>query len=72
MNSTNDFHVYELEWNPGELIWKVDGKQVFNIVYNAKLNDDVPYWEAHPFDQEFYLNFKFSHRWRLGRSQGSR
>ncbi len=55
MNSTNDFHVYELEWNPGELIWKVDGKQVFNIVYNAKLNDDVPYWEAHPFDQEFYL-----------------
>lgn len=70
INSTDDFLVYELLWNPGELTWFIEGKQVFNVTYNAAINQDVPYYEAHPFDQEFFmiLNLAIGGDW--GGAQG--
>lgn len=52
-----DFHVYALEWEPGELRWYVDGH-----LYSTKTNWDATgvgepakYAFPAPFDQEFYL-----------------
>jgi len=29
LDFTNDFHIYAIEWNPKEIIWYIDNKQVF-------------------------------------------
>lgn len=55
INSTDQFLVYELLWELGKLTWFIDGEQIFRVVYNPALNDDVFYHEAHPFDQEFFI-----------------
>jgi beta-glucanase (GH16 family) len=48
---TSTWHIYSLEWEPGELRWYVDGK-----LYQTKNmwnSEDNPY--PAPFDKEFYL-----------------
>jgi beta-glucanase (GH16 family) len=63
-----DFHVYALEWDPGEIRWYVDGElyQTQNFWWSASLRDgggngaapkseaDLNPWPA-PFDQPFHL-----------------
>jgi beta-glucanase (GH16 family) len=62
-----DFHVYAVEWEPGEIRWLVDGKpyatQSFwwsssktdgNKGVGPKAEGDLNPWPA-PFDQPFYL-----------------
>lgn len=55
-----DFHVYALEWEPGEIRWYVDGHryaaQSFWWSSGAKpaAESDLQPWPA-PFDQPFYL-----------------
>jgi beta-glucanase (GH16 family) len=62
-----DFHVYALEWEPGEIRWFVDGKQYASQSFwwsssktnggrglNPKREADLNPWPA-PFDQPFYL-----------------
>jgi beta-glucanase (GH16 family) len=62
-----DFHVYALEWEPGEIRWYVDGKQYAKQTFwwsSSKLDGakgakpakeaDLNPWPA-PFDQPFYL-----------------
>jgi beta-glucanase (GH16 family) len=62
-----DFHVYTLEWEPGELRWYVDGRlyQSQSFWWSSKKSEggksqspsgesDLNRWPA-PFDQPFYL-----------------
>lgn len=61
-----DFHVYTIEWEPGEIRWYFDGKQYAaqsswwsgsTSAQTAKppqREEDLAPWPA-PFDQEFYL-----------------
>ena len=53
--SNSEFVLYELIWNPGEMIWFVDGKETFRVMYKPEMNLDVPYYEAFPFDQPFFI-----------------
>jgi beta-glucanase (GH16 family) len=62
-----DFHVYALEWEPGEIRWLVDDKQYVSQSFwwsssktagrkgvKPKAEADLNPWPA-PFDQPFYL-----------------
>ncbi|VTT99837.1 glycoside hydrolase : Glycoside hydrolase family 16 OS=Planctomyces limnophilus (strain ATCC 43296 / DSM 3776 / IFAM 1008 / 290) GN=Plim_1398 PE=4 SV=1: Glyco_hydro_16 [Gemmataceae bacterium] len=62
-----DFHVYAVEWEPGEIRWLVDGKAYASQSFwwsssktdgtkgvNPKAEGDLNPWPA-PFDQPFYL-----------------
>jgi beta-glucanase (GH16 family) len=62
-----DFHVYTIEWEPGEVRWLVDGKQYAaqSFWWSSRKSDgakgakptkeaDLHPWPA-PFDQPFYL-----------------
>jgi beta-glucanase (GH16 family) len=63
-----DFHIYSLEWEPGEIRWYVDGQLYSTQSFwwsssksdgtkGAKptKEDDLNSWPA-PFDQPFYIN----------------
>lgn len=50
-----EFHTYEIIWNPGEIITYVDGVSFATFRYTAQFNQDVAYYEAFPFDQQFFL-----------------
>lgn len=52
-----DFHVYSIEWEPGEIRWYVDGilYSVKNEWYTIGQGREEPYPFPAPFDQEFYL-----------------
>ncbi|MCK8060696.1 MULTISPECIES: carbohydrate binding domain-containing protein [unclassified Fusibacter] len=54
--SVNDFHVYAIEWEPGEIRWYVDGAlyQTQNN-WNTKDANGEEYSFPAPFDQEFYM-----------------
>ena len=62
-----DFHVYAVEWEPGEIRWYVDGKESARQAFwwssskvdgfkglHPKREADLNPWPA-PFDQPFYL-----------------
>ena len=63
----SDWHVYTVEWEPGEIRWLLDGvhwatqnfwwscsKNVEGVGVEAKKKSDINPWPA-PFDQPFYL-----------------
>ncbi len=70
IDSTTDFVLYELIREPGKLTWLVDGYEVFNFSYNARLHQDKPYDHVFPFDKPFYfiLNLAIGGDW--GGAQG--
>lgn len=60
-SSFADFHIYTLEWEPGEIRWAVDGKEYgkqsfwwSSKVGKAAKEADLNAWPA-PFDQPFYI-----------------
>jgi beta-glucanase (GH16 family) len=55
--SVEQFHVYTLEWEPGEFRWLVDGEvyQTQNNWYTKGINGDEKYSFPAPFDQDFYV-----------------
>lgn len=65
--SVADFHVYSVEWEPGEIRWYIDGKKYATQSFwwsssksgerggaNPASDADLNPWPA-PFDQPFYL-----------------
>jgi len=52
-----DYHVYEIEWEPGEIRWYVDGKHYStkNNWYARGEGESLNYSYPAPFDQEFYM-----------------
>jgi len=63
-----NFHDYELIWSPGNLKTYCDGEKFFEMSYVPQLNDEVPYYKAFPFDQEFFLILNLA----IGGSWGGR
>ncbi len=55
--STEGFHVYSLEWEPGEIRWYVDGElfHTENSWYSRGEGQKVDYPFPAPFDEEFYI-----------------
>ncbi|SHN24063.1 carbohydrate binding domain-containing protein [Gracilibacillus kekensis] len=56
-DSITNFHVYSVEWEPGEIRWYVDGK-LFHTENNwtsVGANQPAKYAFPAPFDQEFYM-----------------
>lgn len=51
--NVEEWHVYALEWEPTELRWYVDGKQVF--AYAKSTDANVLSQGQWPFDKAFYL-----------------
>lgn len=51
--SISDFHIYELEWSPGCLSWKVDGTKYASVSKWSSFTPGITY--PQPFDQPFYL-----------------
>ncbi len=50
-----EFHVYELEWEPGHMEVFVDGVSYGTFGYNPMLNVNIDNEDAWPFDQRFHL-----------------
>lgn len=52
-----DYHVYSVEWEPGEFRWYVDGNlyQTQNDWYSKNSNQGANYAYPAPFDQAFHL-----------------
>jgi beta-glucanase (GH16 family) len=55
--STTQYHVYSLEWEPGEIRWYVDGIlfETQTSWYSKGIAGEEKYSFPAPFDQEFYL-----------------
>lgn len=53
----NDFHIYSIEWEPGEMRWYVDGElfSTKNRWYSKGAKEADNYTYPAPFDEEFYL-----------------
>lgn len=68
----NTFHVYEIIWQPGQIEAYVDGELVGTGIfkYTAGFNRDVPYDDAWPFDQSFFLIMNVAVGGTWGGSQG--
>ena len=47
-----DFHVFAIEWEPGEIRWYVDGEMFHKATHWYTSYPDAP--EGAPFDQPFY------------------
>src|SRR5690606_8695485 len=55
MPTETDWHVYELQWLPGEMIIRIDGVQRAQFRYTPAFNQDVPYDDVWLFDQDFFM-----------------
>lgn len=55
--SISDFHVYSVEWEPGEIRWYVDGELFHTETnwYGQSNGQPAKYAFPAPFDQEFYI-----------------
>jgi len=54
---SDDFHVFALEWEPGEIRWYVDSVLYYktNDWFSRSSNEAFDYTYPAPFDREFYL-----------------
>ncbi|MVX63968.1 family 16 glycosylhydrolase [Clostridium chromiireducens] len=57
----DDYHVYGIEWVPGEIRWYIDGKLYYtaNDWFTSVEGGDEVTFPA-PFDQEFYMQFNLA------------
>ena len=55
--SINDYHVYSVEWEPGEIRWYVDGEVYYveNNWYSKSDANPLEFSYPAPFDREFYI-----------------
>ncbi|RKP57373.1 glycosyl hydrolase family protein [Cohnella endophytica] len=59
---SDDFHVFSLEWSPGEMKWYVDGVlfSTKNDWFSKDSNKPADYPYPAPFDQYFYLQLNLA------------
>ena len=53
--SEEDFHLYEMIWEPGYIEFLIDGERTLIYQYNPFTNPNVAIEDAWPFDVPFYL-----------------
>ena len=53
----NDYHVYAVEWEPGDIRWYVDDELYYQYSnwYSQSSNNPQKYLYPAPFDQDFYI-----------------
>ncbi len=53
----NDYHIYAVEWEPGEIRWYVDDELYFTYSnwYSQSSNNPAKFRYPAPFDQDFYI-----------------
>ncbi len=51
----DEFHLYEMIWEPGKIDLFVDGDRFAQFRYNPDLNVNIANSDAWPFDQRFHL-----------------
>ncbi|MDE6606826.1 MAG: carbohydrate binding domain-containing protein, partial [Lachnospiraceae bacterium] len=53
----NDYHIYAVEWEPGEIRWYVDDELYFTFSswYSQSADKPGKYKYPAPFDQDFYI-----------------
>jgi len=58
----DDYHVYTIEWEPGEIRWYIDDIQYHtaNDWYSYNSNNEESYTYPAPFDQPFFLIMNIS------------
>lgn len=47
---SESYHVFAVDWYPGEIVWSVDG-----VPYETRLESDIPAGSAWPFTDDFYI-----------------
>lgn len=59
---SDDFHVFTLEWEPGEFRWYVDGVlyATQNEWFSTSIETGKPHGGNAPFDREFYMQFNLA------------
>lgn len=55
LDAETEFHVYEIEWEPGSIEVFIDGVSYGTFGFNPLYNIDVDNTDAWPFDQRFHL-----------------
>ncbi|MDO9629472.1 MAG: glycoside hydrolase family 16 protein [Acholeplasmataceae bacterium] len=64
------FKEYEMIWSPGSITTYVDGNKLGEFAYVPHFNQDVPYNQVFPFDQEFFLIINLAIGGTWGGAQG--
>ncbi|PKK97062.1 MAG: glycoside hydrolase [Tenericutes bacterium HGW-Tenericutes-3] len=70
LNAETEFHDYEMIWAPGYIKTLVDGETIGEFNYVPGFTSDVPYDDAFPFDQEFFLIINLAIGGNWGGAQG--
>ncbi len=66
----DEFHLYEMIWEPASIILKIDGEQFAQFGYNPQTNLNVSNEAAWPFDQPFHLILNLAIGGMWGGQQG--
>ena len=66
----SDFHVYEIEWEPGIITSYIDGIQYATFTYDPEESEGIDLSSAWPFDQEFHLILNIAVGGAWGGQQG--
>ncbi|XMB72210.1 family 16 glycosylhydrolase [Mycoplasmatota bacterium WC30] len=70
LDSETEFHVYEIEWEPGKIEVFIDGTSFGVFGFNPLYNIDVENTDAWPFDQRFHLLMNIAVGGDWGGAQG--
>lgn len=65
-----DFHVYEIEWEPGIIKSYIDGILYATFTYNPDTSEGIKLSDAWPFDDEFHLILNIAVGGSWGGQQG--
>lgn len=65
-----DFHVYEIEWEPGVIKTYIDGFHYASFGYNPDYSEGLLVSDAWPFDEEFHLILNIAVGGSWGGQQG--
>ena len=69
-DAETEFHVYEVEWEPGYMEVFIDGVSYGRFGYNPLYNVDTENSDAWPFDQRFHLILNVAVGGNWGGAQG--
>ena len=69
-DSNQVFHDYEIIWMPGNIKWFVDGEKYYEVNYTPQFTSDSKYYEAFPFDHDFFLILNLAIGGDWGGAQG--